>query len=52
MDGSALTTALTWKRDTGKTRYGRELMEPKEHRRDAEIDGRTLEELRSLGYIK
>ena len=52
MDGSAVTTALTWERDTGKKRYARELMEPKEHRRDAEIDARTLEELRSLGYIK
>ena len=44
--------AHTWERDTGTKRYARELMEPKEHRRDAEIDARTLEELRSLGYIK
>ena len=32
--------------------YVVDLMEPKEHRRDAEIDARTLDELRSLGYIK
>ena len=52
MDGSVVTAALTWERDTGKKRYAGELMAPKEHRRDAEIDARTLEELRSLGYIK
>ena len=51
MDGAPLKAAFTWSRDTGKTRYGRELMTPKEHRRDTEIDERTLEELRSLGYI-
>ena len=51
MDGEPLTTALGFERAVHQQRYARELMTPKEHRRDREIDERTLEELRSLGYI-
>jgi len=52
MDGEPLTTALGFERNVHRQRYDRELMTPKEHRRDREIDERTLEELRSLGYIQ
>ncbi len=51
MDGEPLTAALELERDVRHQRYARDLMTPKEHRRDAEVDARTLEELRSLGYI-
>ena len=52
MDGEPLTTALGFERAVNRQRYARELMTPKEHRRDREIDERTIEELRSLGYIQ
>jgi predicted AlkP superfamily phosphohydrolase/phosphomutase len=52
MDGEPLTAALDLERDVQQARYGPELMTPKEHRRDEEIDEQTLEELRSLGYIQ
>lgn len=52
MDGEPLTSALGFERAITRQRYARELMTPKEHERDAEIDARTLEELRSLGYIQ
>ncbi len=52
MDGKPLTTALGFERAVNRQRYARELMTPREHRRDREIDERTIEELRSLGYIQ
>ena len=52
MDGEPLTTALGFERAVHRKRYARELMTPREHRRDREIDERTLQELRSLGYIQ
>jgi len=52
MDGVPLTTALELERTVHRQRYARELMTPKEHERDREIDERTIEELRSLGYIQ
>lgn len=52
MDGKPLTAALDIERKIDARRYGRDLMTPKEHRRDREIDERTLDELRSLGYIQ
>ena len=52
MDGKPLTTALGFERAVHRQRYARALMTPKEHERDREIDERTLEELRSLGYIQ
>lgn len=51
MDGKPLFGALELERDISYQRYGPELMTTKEHRRDTEIDTRTIEELRSLGYI-
>jgi len=52
MDGDPLLTAFSSERPVTRQRYAKELMTPKEHRRDTEIDERTLEELRSLGYIQ
>jgi len=52
MDGEPLTAALDIEREIERRRYGRDLMTPKEHERDREIDERTLDELRSLGYIQ
>jgi len=52
MDGVPLTAALGFERAITRQRYAHELMTPKEHRRDEDIDARTLEELRSLGYIQ
>jgi predicted AlkP superfamily phosphohydrolase/phosphomutase len=51
MNGKPLLAAVELERELSYQRYGRELMTPKEHLRDTEIDARTLEELRSLGYI-
>lgn len=51
MDGEPLTAVLGIEREVTRQRYGRDLMTPKEHRRDPEVDARTIEELRSLGYI-
>ena len=52
MSGAPLSAALDLDREVRHERYTRELMDPKEHRRDSEIDKRTIEELRSLGYIQ
>lgn len=52
MDGRPATKALAFDREIRYERYSRELMQTPEPKRDADIDESTLEELRSLGYIK
>jgi predicted AlkP superfamily phosphohydrolase/phosphomutase len=52
MDGTPLRAALTIDREVEYQRYARDLMQTKENRPDEEIDQKTLEELRSLGYIQ
>ena len=53
MEGTALTSILTTETTTKKpVRYTRDLMKQTKHDRDPDIDNRTLDELRSLGYIK
>ncbi len=52
MDGAPLTLALKNTHPVTRKRYAKDLMTPKVHERDVEIDQRTLEELRSLGYIR
>ncbi len=55
MDGKAATDLLTLDREVCFERYSRELMTPAARGEDEELDGeiqqRTLQELRSLGYI-
>ncbi len=52
MDGEPLRAALDLERSLARQRYGSELLRTKANRRDSELDRRTLEELRSLGYIQ
>lgn len=52
MDGKPATALFSFERPLRYQRYSRDLMETREHERDDEIDERTLQELRSLGYIK
>ena len=52
MDGEPLQLALDLERSLDRRRYGSELLRVKSNRRDSELDRRTLDELRSLGYIR
>jgi predicted AlkP superfamily phosphohydrolase/phosphomutase len=52
MDGRPVVEALDFDREVEYERYTRELMRTTENQQDEEIDQKTLEELRSLGYIK
>lgn len=52
MDGKPLTAVLSIDREIRYAAYTQKTMETIKKVRDAEIEERTLEELRSLGYIK
>ena len=52
MDGAPLRAALEIDREVEHRRYSPGMMHTKENRPDEEIDQKTLEELRSLGYIQ
>ena len=52
MDGKPLTAALHLDREVRYASYTQKTIETIKKVRDAEIEERTLEELRSLGYIK
>jgi hypothetical protein len=52
MDGSPLTAVLEFDREIRYASYTQKTIETLKKVRDAEIEERTLEELRSLGYIK
>lgn len=51
MDGRPAEALFSFERPLRYERYSRDLMETRESERDEEIDEKTLEELRSLGYI-
>lgn len=52
MDGRPITEILNVSHDIATERYSRELMRSTQVERDEELDKQTLEELKSLGYIK
>ena len=52
MDGAPLRAALQFKREVEYRRYLPGIMHSKENRPDDELNQKTLEELRSLGYIQ
>jgi predicted AlkP superfamily phosphohydrolase/phosphomutase len=52
MDGKPLTAAFELEREIRYASYTQKTIETLKKVRDAEIEERTLEELRSLGYIK